>query len=70
LNRDGFAVTVCLDAVADLGDFAEVEILAEEDRLPAAQTVLATLAAELGLSAIEKGSYLGLVLARLGESKK
>ncbi len=63
LQRDGFSFTVCLDEVEGLGRFAEVEVLAPEDRRADAEKALAALAAELGLSAVERRSYLGLVLA-------
>jgi adenylate cyclase class 2 len=63
LERDGFAVTVCLDDVEGLGRFAEVEVLAPEGRRDTAERALAGLAAELGLKDVERRSYLGLVLA-------
>lgn len=63
LERGGFKVTVCLDDVSDVGHFAEVEVLAAEDRLDAARSTVTALAAELGLTQIEQRSYLGLLLA-------
>jgi adenylate cyclase class 2 len=63
LRRDGFAFTLCLDAVDGLGHFAEVEVLAPEDRRADAERAVAALAAELGLNEVERRSYLGLVLA-------
>jgi adenylate cyclase class 2 len=63
LHRDGFAFTVCLDDVEGLGRFAELEVLAPEDRRTDAERAVAALAAELGLSEVERRSYLGLVLA-------
>ena len=63
LERDGFSFTICLDEVDGLGRFAEVEVLAPEDRRADAEKALAALAAELGLSEVERRSYLGLVLA-------
>lgn len=62
LQRDGFAFTICLDEVEGLGRFAEVEVLAPEDRSADAERALAALAMELGLSDVEKRSYLGLLL--------
>ena len=64
LKRDPFSFTVCLDEVEGLGRFAEVEVLAPEDRRADAEKALAALAAELGLSEVERRSYLGLVLAK------
>ncbi len=63
LQRDGFSFTVCLDDVEGLGRFAEVEVLAPEDRRADAEKALAALATELGLSEVVRRSYLGLVLA-------
>jgi adenylate cyclase class 2 len=63
LEREGFALTVCLDEVERLGRFAEVEILAPEDQVEMARTVLAHTAAELGLTQLERRSYLGMLLA-------
>jgi adenylate cyclase class 2 len=63
VDRGGFALTVTLDDVEGLGRFAEVEILAPEERAEAARAVLTTTAEELGLSRVERRSYLGLLLA-------
>ena len=64
LERDGFSFTICLDDVEGLGRFAEVEVLAPDDRRADAERAVAALAAELGLSDVERRSYLGLVLAK------
>ncbi len=66
LERDGFALTVCLDEIAHLGRFAEVEIVAPEEQVDRAKTVLAATAAALGLTELERRSYLHLVLAARG----
>jgi adenylate cyclase class 2 len=63
LERDGFDLEVCLDEVDEVGRFAEVEILAPEEQLPAARAVLLQVAGELGLSAPERRSYLEMLLA-------
>ena len=63
LERHGFAFTVCLDDVEGLGRFAEVEVVTPEDRRADAERAVAALAAELGLTEVERRSYLGLVLA-------
>jgi adenylate cyclase class 2 len=62
LRRDGRAVEVSLDRAEGLGDFAEVEALAEPDDLPAAQAVVLGLARELGLTEVEPRSYLRMRL--------
>ena len=66
LERSGFALTVCLDEVEELGRFAEVEILAPEERVDAARTALAETAAALGLTELESRSYLNLLLTARG----
>jgi adenylate cyclase class 2 len=65
LERDGFALEVCLDAVEGLGRFVELEILAPEERLEEARGVLLRSAAALGLTTSERRSYLELLLASL-----
>jgi len=62
LERGGFGVLVCLDEVERLGRFAEVEIVAPEEQVDAARTVLVDTAAALGLSELERRSYLNLLL--------
>ena len=64
MNREGFTLEICLDEVEELGQFAELEILAPVERLDTAKTVLLRTAAELGLSTSERRSYLELLLAR------
>ncbi|WP_165074077.1 class IV adenylate cyclase [Paludisphaera rhizosphaerae] len=59
-NREA---TVTLDRAEDLGDFAEVETLAEDrEDLPRAQSAVLELAAKLGLSEVEPRSYLRMLL--------
>jgi len=62
LKRDGFALEVCLDTVADVGRFAEIEIMAEPADLERAQATLQRVAGELGLKDSERRSYLELLL--------
>lgn len=64
LERGGFALEVTLDDVDEVGRFAELEIQAPEEQVDAARRVLLETAAELGLSANERRSYLELLLAR------
>jgi adenylate cyclase class 2 len=69
LERGGFALTVCLDDVEGVGRFAEVEVLAAEDRLDTARAAVTGLAAELGLTQLERRSYLSLFLATREKDK-
>jgi adenylate cyclase class 2 len=63
MERNGFALTICLDEAEGLGHYAEVEVLAPEDQRDAVRTVLSETAAALGLTEVERRSYLGLYLA-------
>jgi adenylate cyclase class 2 len=54
---------VVLDEVERLGWFVELETQAGEEELDAARAALASLAARLGLTNIERRSYLELLLA-------
>jgi adenylate cyclase class 2 len=65
-QRDGFDLTLCLDEVAGLGCFAEVEVLAEPERVEAARAVVQAVAGDLGLTTVEPRSYLGMVLETVG----
>jgi adenylate cyclase class 2 len=67
LTRDGFELTVCLDEVKRLGRFAEVEVLAPEERKREAQTALTETAAALGLSEVEPRAYLTMQLETRSE---
>jgi adenylate cyclase class 2 len=67
LERDGLDVAVCLDEVEGLGRFAEVEVVAPDDRADAVRQTVERLAAELGLDEVERRSYLGMTLAARGE---
>ncbi len=68
LTRDGFDMHVCLDEVAGVGRYAEVEIVAPEDQVERARQVMLETATALGLrqDRVEQRSYLTLVLARQG----
>jgi adenylate cyclase class 2 len=67
LTEGSLPVEVCLDDVAGLGRFAELEIIVPEDQLDAARTVLLKLAAELGLHHSERRGYLEMLLTKPGE---
>jgi adenylate cyclase class 2 len=62
-RRDGFDLEACFDSVERVGEFVELEILAEEAQYETAKATLLAAAAELGLTEKETRSYLGLVLA-------
>ncbi len=66
LVRDGRAMEVVLDRAEGLGDFAEVEALAEDRDLATAQAAVLGLAGELGLDRVEPRSYLRMFLERDG----
>jgi adenylate cyclase class 2 len=63
-KKEGFDLEFCLDEVTDVGRFAELEILASEERLDEARRVLQASAAELGLTGSERRSYLELLLQK------
>jgi pantoate--beta-alanine ligase len=60
--RDGLEQTVCLDEVADVGTFVEVEALAPEDETGRIGAALTATAAALGLTQVERRSYLAMTL--------
>ena len=66
LERGEFQIVVCLDEVDELGHFAEVEVLAPEAQETAARSVMEETAKALGLTALERRSYLGLLLTARG----
>jgi adenylate cyclase class 2 len=66
LARGGFQMEVCLDNVAEVGRFLEIEIMAPAEALEQARGVLLKTAAELGLARQERRSYLEMLLAQRG----
>lgn len=64
LPRDGFVVHACLDDVDKVGQFVELEIVAEDKDHDAARQVILALAADLGLNDSERRSYLEMLLSR------
>jgi adenylate cyclase class 2 len=62
-HRDGFDVEACFDTVEGVGEFVEMEILAEEAVFDTAKATLLAAAEELGLTEREPRSYLAMVLA-------
>jgi adenylate cyclase class 2 len=55
-------VEVALDLVTGLGEFVELEVVADEDDLAAARQAINDLAAELALSEPERRSYLEMIM--------
>ena len=68
LTRDTFAMEVCLDEVAEVGRFVELEIIAPEEQLDQARSVVLEAARQLGLNASERRSYLELLLEKRQQS--
>jgi adenylate cyclase class 2 len=62
LTRDGFALHVSLDDVAGVGKYAEIEIVAPDSEFDRAKATVLQVAAELGLTEMERRSYLELLL--------
>jgi adenylate cyclase class 2 len=63
LTRNSFELAVTLDDVQRVGTFAELEIVADESELERAKAVLFAEAAALGLTHIERRSYLEMLLS-------
>ena len=64
LTWKGFALEVSLDEVQNLGDFVELEIVVDEDRVGGAISALKQIAESFGLENPERRSYLELLLAK------
>jgi len=65
LLQVGRPVAGTLDTVESLGTFVELELLADEAGLAAAQAAITALAGELELGPSERRSYLEMLLAKL-----
>ncbi|HEX4591945.1 MAG TPA: class IV adenylate cyclase [Gemmataceae bacterium] len=65
-RRDEFEMQLTLDEVDGVGQYAELEIMAPEDRAEAAKATLLAVAAEFGLTQSERRSYLQLLLEKQG----
>jgi len=62
LECGAWSVEVLLDEIHDLGPFVELEILADGSEKESACQELARVADELGLTQVERASYLELLL--------
>jgi adenylate cyclase class 2 len=60
----GREVQACLDRVAGLGEFIELELSAEPEQLEESRQLLTALAGRLQLGASERRSYLELLLEK------
>jgi adenylate cyclase class 2 len=63
-TRDGFNMQMTLDEVDGVGQYAELEVMAPEQRADAAKAAVLAVAAELGLIHSERRSYLQLLLEK------
>jgi adenylate cyclase class 2 len=64
LKRNEFELEITLDNVEKVGQYAELEIQAPQERLEDARKVLLETAAALGLTKSERRSYLELLLSQ------
>lgn len=62
LTHGGWTIELTLDDVKNVGTFAELELIAVESQLDEAKQVLHEVAEQWGLGAVEKRSYLGMLL--------
>jgi len=69
LKRDGFTLEFCIDTVEGVGDFAEIEIMAEQNDYERARDLLQKVAQELGLGSSERRSYLQMLLEKTSKIK-
>jgi adenylate cyclase class 2 len=67
-TRDGFDMQLTLDEVDGVGQYAELEVVAPEERAGAAKAAVLAVAAELGLTNSERRSYLQLLLEKQGKA--
>jgi adenylate cyclase class 2 len=61
-DRAGFPIQLTLDAVDGVGRYVELEVVAEDGWYEAAKAAVLAAAAELGLTRVERRSYLQLLL--------
>jgi adenylate cyclase class 2 len=66
LTWDGAPVEIALDRVAEVGEFVELERIADESSFEAARAAILSLSSELELTEIERRSYLEMLLAARG----
>lgn len=69
LNRNGFELHVCIDTLESIGEFIELEIVADEREVPRAEETVLSLARELGLTHHEPRAYLRMILEARGTDR-
>ncbi len=67
LTWHGRDMEVVLDEVDELGTFAEIETIADESDRDAARQAVISLAEQLGLTQLERRSYLTMLFEAAGE---
>jgi adenylate cyclase class 2 len=65
IELDGRKVEGAFDEVQHVGKYVELELMAEQSGLDEAKRIVSTLATELRLGAVERRSYLELLLENL-----
>lgn len=70
LERNGVPYEICWDEVDRLGAFLEIELVVEEAEAATAREKILALEKELGLTQVERRSYLGMVLALHGTQSR
>jgi adenylate cyclase class 2 len=66
LTWNGTPVEIALDSVAEVGEFVELELIADEGSLQQAQATILALSGELRLTEVERRSYLEMLLTARG----
>lgn len=69
-TKGDFALTVCLDEVEGLGRFVEVEVVTPAEKKAAAEALIQETATALGLTQVERRSYLELTLIHLARGRQ
>ncbi|MBX7103388.1 MAG: pantoate--beta-alanine ligase [Gemmataceae bacterium] len=69
-SRDGFEIQATIDTVDGVGTYAELEIVTDDSRYPAARDLILTLAGELGLTQLERRSYISLLLQKSASTRE
>ena len=69
ITRNGVEYELAWDEVDGLGTFLEIELVVEREAMDAARAQILALEAELGLTAVERRSYLEMVLGQKLEAR-
>lgn len=68
-SRNGHHIEVCLDDVGAVGQFVEIEIRADESQFESARSTLMATVEDLGLTQMERQSYLQMFLKQSSDGK-